>query len=518
MEFTLRDFLSFSSRITNTDKVSAFKFNFFKSGSFVQVTNSTGKVHDISFQAVKAALVDISGSSVCQNYIQHTTDNPKLYKKIEAEEQARFEEFCEDLDSGSLTINTLSRFKYFEKQLRVIAKSFFNDSRAQVIAGEQTKMLFNVISRFVHIANNCPITEGVDLDEEMPFSLIEIERTISYIEGLISFCSVDAGLVASSSSIAVNQIFYGAPGTGKSHTIDALTYGARKTVTVFHPDTLHADFVGALKPMMNSGSITYQFRPGPFTIALIDALTHPNEHTYLIIEEINRAPAAAVFGELFQLLDRKNGASKYPINASDPDMLEYINSVLTSSGCESIQKLFIPSNMSLLATMNSSDQAVMPLDTAFKRRWSFRYIKIDFENESVSAQSFRLVTPEGKVDITWSNFANKVINQTLKELNIPEDRLLGPFFLSEAELSDTESANDALSGKLLVYLWDDVLRHRGRDAVFSKTIRTFSDLHDGFQDGIISIFSESVTQEIVNYAHNVETQAKTASQAPSENA
>lgn len=293
-------------------------------------------------------------------------------------------------------------------------------------------------------------------------------------------------------TVARNEIYYGAPGTGKSHTIEEQTAGARKVITVFHPDTQHSDFVGTLKPVMDGGNITYQFRPGPFTLALIEALTHADEHVYLIIEEINRAPAAAVFGELFQLLDRKDGASKYGIDAADPDMLAYINAELAAEGIASVDKLSIPSNLSLLATMNSSDQAVMPLDTAFKRRWSFRYIKIDFNNQNVSDQTFRLMTSQGEVNISWRDFADKVINHYLKELNVPEDRLLGPFFLSETELSGEASAKDALCGKLFVYLWDDVLRHRGRDIIFATNVRTFGELHDTFLAGKDPVFKGDV--------------------------
>jgi hypothetical protein len=311
---------------------------------------------------------------------------------------------------------------------------------------------------------------------------------------------------------ASNEIYYGAPGTGKSHKIDALIAGSEKVVTVFHPDTQYTDFVGSLKPTMVGDNITYQFRPGPFTNALLLALINPTKHVYLVIEEINRAPASAVFGELFQLLDRKNGASKYEIDAADPDMLAYINSKLLLAGVNCIAKLAIPSNLSLLATMNSSDQAVMPLDTAFKRRWSFRYIKIDFSNKDVSTQTFRLMTTEGPHDISWKDFADKVINEQLKVLKVSEDRLLGPFFLSDIELANPDTASDALCGKLFVYLWDDVLRHRPRDVFFANAINTFGDLHDTFLAGTSPIFSETVDKLIICHG----SKAKTISAATEE--
>lgn len=295
-----------------------------------------------------------------------------------------------------------------------------------------------------------------------------------------------------------NKIYYGAPGTGKSYTINSQTSGGEKVITVFHPDTQYSDFVGALKPKMSGQDITYEFRPGPFTKALIFALNNPEEHIHLIIEEINRAPAAAVFGELFQLLDRKeDGRSQYDIDAADPDMLDYINANLKTG---SIDKLFIPENLSLLATMNSSDQAVMPLDTAFKRRWSFEYLNIDFSNSEVPQQIITLKVADGSDwNISWADFAEKVINSQLKSARIPEDRLLGPFFLDQAELSSPQQALDSISGKLFVYLWDDVLRHKGTKQIFAQDLVTFGELHQNFTGGSRGVFSEGVDDLIKEY-------------------
>ncbi|HCG7061671.1 McrB family protein [Vibrio parahaemolyticus] len=278
----------------------------------------------------------------------------------------------------------------------------------------------------------------------------------------------------------LNKIIYGAPGTGKSHSIKELTDqdGARKVITVFHPDTQYSDFVGSLKPHTEreSGSpvITYKYRPGPFVKALIEAENNPSDKVYLVIEEINRAPAAAVFGEIFQLLDRdEDGSSQYSIEVSDPDMLEYLK--LNISG--DIKDLRIPSNLYIYATMNSSDQAVMPLDTAFKRRWSFEYISLNFSE--APDQQLELMTSDGLYHISWKSFADSVVNRMLKEFRVAEDRLIGPFFLDKAELKKWETA---LSGKLFVYLWDDVLRHKHQDRkrLFKEDITTYGDLFAGF--------------------------------------
>lgn len=300
---------------------------------------------------------------------------------------------------------------------------------------------------------------------------------------------------------ATNKIFYGAPGTGKSHHIHNVEcVGASTIVTVFHPDTQYSDFVGALKPNMATDEngkpyVAYQYRPGPFTKALIEAKLHPNKHICLVIEELNRAPAAAVFGELFQLLDRKDdGESSYKIDASDPDMLAYINQSLSNAGVANINQLEIPANLSLLATMNSSDQAVMPLDTAFKRRWRFKFIDIDFSHVDVPNHDFHLPTQSGVFKISWPKLAT-IINDVLIEANVAEDRLLGPFFVKKDEIETAEAAKQTLSSKLFVYLWDDVLRHIGPKKIFAPEYLTYGRLSSAFMKDK-AIFNSKIEERI----------------------
>lgn len=389
---------------------------------------------------------------------------------------------------------------YVEGVWRDLFSHTISNNVVNALSTVQTLPLYELINKVICVANGLEQQYRMRL---MPLSLDNLKAAKSYLESQIpDNVAYLSGLLGPSQVIGDNAtipagkniIYYGAPGTGKSHAINTLVSGVNdicKVVTVFHPDTQYSDFVGALKPTMDAlDNITYKFRPGPFTRALISAICNPTEHVYLVIEEINRAPAAAVFGELFQLLDRDNGASKYAIDAADPDMLAYINAALNERGVESINKLSIPANLSLFATMNSSDQAVMPMDTAFKRRWSFQYMKIDFDSDAVSEQSFDIMIRDGLYNITWRNFANKVINQLLKELKIPEDRLLGPFFLSEDELENKESAKAALTGKLFVYLWDDVLRHKRNGVIFDETITTFGDLNQKFTNQDV-IFGEA---------------------------
>ncbi|NRF28899.1 McrB family protein [Vibrio coralliilyticus] len=308
---------------------------------------------------------------------------------------------------------------------------------------------------------------------------------------------------------SLNKIVYGAPGTGKSYSIKNGLDETNLIRTVFHPDTQYSDFVGSLKPIMLEDCVGYEFRPGPFTEAIIKAINKPKHSITLIIEEINRASAAAVFGEIFQLLDRGNdGHSEYSIDVSDPDLLAYLNS--KTYGYFKDGKLFIPSNLALLATMNSSDQAVMPMDTAFKRRWEFSYLKIDYANASEG----ELTIPVSSIDnhsaltIKWSTFA-QVINEQLSSENVPEDRLLGHRFLSENELE--KNPEGSLKGKLFMYLWDDVLRHGQHSVVFKEDVEltdgettrlnTFGHLVNAFEAGE-AVFNDTVEQRLLDVHNN----------------
>jgi hypothetical protein len=311
---------------------------------------------------------------------------------------------------------------------------------------------------------------------------------------------------------ASNVIYYGAPGTGKSHTINESIVEEYTVRTVFHADTQNSDFLGCLKPKMQGNDIRYEFRSGPFTDAVIKALQEPSKQHWLVIEEINRAPAAAVFGEIFQLLDREpSGESTYSINLSDLDMIQYIEKETGKVLDKGMLK--IPSNLSLFATMNSSDQAVMPLDTAFKRRWNFRYIPLDFDNSyTVSGKACSdgalYIQDEASIGdasqerkISWKNFAI-AINNILTENGIPEDKHLGPFFLSDNELTD-KNRNESLTGKLFMYLWDDVLRHGMSDLVFNSEINTYGQLIRHYQSNK-PVFSSHFYSLVKDQLHPIE--------------
>lgn len=295
-----------------------------------------------------------------------------------------------------------------------------------------------------------------------------------------------------------NLIFYGAPGTGKSYAVRERAKEAGTefcTVTVFHPDVQNSDFVGCLKPVKTDDkAITYQFAPGPFAIALKNAWLDPEHMHYLVIEEMNRAPAASVFGELFLLLDRdEKGYSIYETDFPSPEFCSWWKNEIVEKGAGKVpglpSRLKLPSNLSIFATLNSADQGVFPLDTAFRRRWEYKYIQIDYSKApGGDIELFVKDTPSGPVKVGWKDFVQKLNNFLVNNVaGISEDRLIGTYFLSKRDFANSENL---LPEKLLVYIWDDLLRHNGRQELFDSSVRTFGDLSSRQKDKKV-IFSES---------------------------
>lgn len=308
------------------------------------------------------------------------------------------------------------------------------------------------------------------------------------------------------SNESLNLIRFGAPGTGKSYEINKFFkepgWSSKERVT-FHPDYSYANFVGAYKPYMKAANkdeeqkITYAFVPGPFTRVLVNALRDPKGKHLLVIEEINRANTAAVFGDIFQLLDRgKNGESEYAISPSQ-DLAKFLREALkqpkknddawwwltTEPLAEKevegkIRNLKIPSNMYLWATMNSADQGVFPMDTAFKRRWSFEYVDINKGADKI----------EGDLAQRW-NALRMAINVKLIELKVNEDKCMGPFFLTEGDLKDVETFDKVFKSKVLMYLFEDAARQK-RTQVFADGCDTLSEIFKAVNDKEKCVFKE----------------------------
>ena len=316
-----------------------------------------------------------------------------------------------------------------------------------------------------------------------------------------------------------NRIISGAPGTGKSYSLeeDRKEYFGRENLynrVTFHPAYSYAQFFGCFKPIskMKNGEkeIEYSFVPGPFVTTLLKALAEPEKNFLLIIEEINRANVAAVFGDVFQLLDRDDsGKSEYAISISD-ELMEYINDGFGKELLNDVdvkeQKIRIPANMYIWATMNSADQGVMPMDTAFKRRWDFEYIGIDDGEEFIKDVNVRIQLKDGMQEFNW-NELRKQINENLKVHGdeIPEDKLLGPFFIQkyildmvEQDAGASEAFVKAFKNKVLMYLFDDVARYN-LDYVFdTESIPGTAGLSD-----ILAAFDEKGVNIIAGFTADI---------------
>ena len=293
-----------------------------------------------------------------------------------------------------------------------------------------------------------------------------------------------------------NLIYFGAPGTGKSYNLneDMKSLNIDYERVTFHPDYSYANFVGTYKPVPKGENISYEYVPGPFMRSLVKALKNPSEGFLLIIEEINRANVAAVFGDVFQLLDRdSDNESRYAIETTE-DMRYYLKRELNKD----FDKIKIPSNMFIWATMNSADQGVFPMDTAFKRRWDFKYFGINHNDELVSNIKVEL----NDQLISW-NELRKAINDELLSYRINEDKLLGPFFAFN-EYLDTEipinEFKDIFKSKIIMYLFEDAARSRRNDlfsGVAKNTNLTYSQICEAFDEKGIEIFCDNIKEKFI---------------------
>ena len=259
----------------------------------------------------------------------------------------------------------------------------------------------------------------------------------------------------SGQTMTIQTIYYGCPGTGKSHQVKDLTEGLddEKIIkfddgttnvfrTTFHPDYDYATFVGCYKPVKVNDKLDYKFVPQVFTNAYVTAKKHPETPIYLIIEEINRGNCAQIFGDLFQLLDRENGESKFPIDAEE-ELMKYLRD---EAQLTDYIKIKLPANFNIYATMNTSDQSLFPMDSAFKRRWEMKYIKINYAHPDAN-YTFTV----GSQDYHWLEYL-PCFNDKITLATDSEDKQMGEFFI-RSNMTATEFKN-----KVMFYLWNDVCK------------------------------------------------------------
>ncbi len=314
----------------------------------------------------------------------------------------------------------------------------------------------------------------------------------------------------------MQKIYYGAPGTGKSHEIDSFLkskgvleeYVFRIT---FHPDFSYSDFIGQLLPTViksgpSKGNITYDFSKGVFTQALEKAYEDTSKDVYLILEEMSRGNCAAIFGDIFQLLDREKqglnkGYSKYFVNN---DLIAKDIIALTDD------RVKLPPNLSIIGTVNTSDQNVYVMDTAFKRRFEWEYISTKpVKNEAGTEY-------ENNVDITFNTGSvSKTIKwvdlygvlnifiSSDKWLGLGEDKQIGQFFIEFDKAANVDEHKKQIKNKLLHYLWFDICQSSYKSGVtlFDDSISNFSSLYDSFEAGR-QIFSDAFFECIDKWEKN----------------
>ena len=310
--------------------------------------------------------------------------------------------------------------------------------------------------------------------------------------------------------VSIQQIYYGAPGTGKSHIINELTKGESVIRTTFHPDSDYSTFVGAYKPTMgllpicnelgqpmeigssvlHKEQIVYEFVDQAFLQAYVNAWKYYADNSeeikkqYLIIEEINRGNCAQIFGDLFQLLDRNDyGFSVYPINA-DKDMKKHLEKAFKGvriDNADSINQhykgrnvvkevldgdiLLLPDNLYIWATMNTSDQSLFPIDSAFKRRWEWQYMPIG-KGYDENGQEIKWAIEGATKKFSWWSFLEK-INAQVGEVTQSEDKKLGFFF---CKATDGVISAEKFVGKVIFYLWNDVFKNNGFEGSIFKDV------------------------------------------------
>jgi hypothetical protein len=284
--------------------------------------------------------------------------------------------------------------------------------------------------------------------------------------------------VSTSGIKPMQRILHGAPGTGKSYTITSIIkekypdYENKGNPNVFrltiYPDYTYSDFVGCIMPVVeyklnNEKTVSYEFVSGPFVESLKQALNNEGAPTFLVLEEMSRGNISAIFGDLFQLLDRQNGISEYGI----------YNSLISSAIGFPGKEVKLPNNFNILGSVNTSDQNVFAIDTAFKRRFDYEYISI---NPVGKLNNFSFILDQKTV--SWLDFYQRINDYIIDNLQMSEDKQIGQFFIkfeNEPSLLDKVDYK-VFCGSLLNYLWNDIhLSSINGKTIFNNSYKKYSD-------------------------------------------
>lgn len=349
---------------------------------------------------------------------------------------------------------------YLHKKDVVIMKYYKNKNQNDLNKGFDD--MFN--SAHKHIKQEKKLIE--DENTKITNLMEEKNDKINYLKKNAKKIHKKEKLINSILNIYKNTIYFGAPGTGKSHEISNILKNSdseNNFRTTFHEAYNYSDFIGQYKPSMNNAAIEYSFCSGIFINALIRSL-NTTDPVFLVIEELNRGNCAEIFGDVFQLLDRDNeGKSKYGINVLK-EVIDYINKNIKQE--DKIEEIKIPSNLYILSTMNTSDQSLFPIDSAFKRRWDMKYIHIDYSQiEDIEVEY------NNKLKTTLKDIIEKINNKILENTG-SEDKQIGQWFIN---INNKKSIKyEEINNKILNYLFYDVFKHDREifsELQFSKLIK-----------------------------------------------
>lgn len=405
-------------------------------------------------------------------------------------------------------LNHIEVFKtltdYEETPWRNNGSKYFTDPVANANSTVQTKPLFSTLSKVIMWANQ-PELDNMDSDAKICLDKEAIETAIAKLDVLANSFKPSIKRFDLLDDESRQIIYYGAPGTGKSHKIKEQLEGVSKGNifrTTFHPDSDYSTFVGAYKPTRSERplyglfgketvrlkdgidlceeTITYKFIPQAFLNAYMQAYRVSDEKVFLVIEEINRGNCAQIFGDLFQLLDRdENGVSEYPIKA-DADLKAFLEEEMGKDNAAIKDgELCLPSNLYIYATMNTSDQSLFPIDSAFKRRWDWEYEPIKYKNTDW------VIDIDGE-EYSWVSFQREV-NKRIFDATSSEDKMLGDYFVNPRDGIIPEKL---LLNKILFYLWNDVCKDSEGDIfkISDTEDVSFSELYgDGGKDKLIAM-------------------------------
>lgn len=333
----------------------------------------------------------------------------------------------------------------FEKDecdsLKEKIKAYIKDISDEQLGNKRNWIIY--ITKFVEYKKKC-------LQQDTKVSLVDDTETVqtTYDYAQAKFCGE-------------NKVFYGTPGCGKSYYVENTVLPQEEIDmnsvirTTFYQDYSNTDFVGQILPQVDGDKVTYEFTPGPFTTALKNAIDNPDEKVALIIEELNRGNAPSIFGDIFQLLDRENGTSRYPIVNTN------IQNYLKRECTYDLDYIKLPANMYIYATMNTSDQNVFTLDTAFKRRWKFEKLTNEFLGKDTIGARY----VPGFRNVTWRTFVDSVNRHIISHATSlsAEDKQVGKYFVDPDLLMQSmdDYSDDILKEfayKVFEYLWSDVAK------------------------------------------------------------